>query len=188
MTGLPAKGAEGDGGGEPPRVGIVTISDRASRGEYEDRGGPALRKLLEERILPPWRGLERLVPDEVPAIEGVLRDLADRERCSLILTTGGTGPSPRDVTPEATVALLERRLPGFGERMRAVSVDRVPTSILSRSEAGTRGRTLIVNLPGSPSALRDCLLAILPAIPHCLELIGAPPLRLADGGGGSPHP
>jgi len=178
-----------DGGGpDPAAVGIVTISDRASRGEYVDRGGPALRELLSAALAPPWRAVERLVPDERSEIERVLRELADRERCSLVLTTGGTGPAPRDVTPEATAAILERRLPGFGERMRSISVDRVPTSILSRAEAGLRGRTLIVNLPGSPSALRDCLLAVLPAVPHCLDLIGAPPLRIAGGGREPPHP
>jgi len=170
-----------------PVVGIVTVSDRASRGEYEDRGGPEILALLGERLAPCWRPVRRLVPDEGAAIEEALIDLCDRELCSLILTTGGTGPAPRDVTPEVTRSVLERSLPGFGERMRAVAADRVPTSILSRQEAGIRGRSLIVNLPGSPKAIRECLEAILPAIPHCLELIGGDPLRLADGSGRVEH-
>ncbi len=170
------------------KIGIVTVSDRAFRGEYEDLGGPAVREVLEDHLSPGWRALVRTVPDESVAIERVLTELSDEECCSLVITTGGTGPAARDITPEATRAILERRLPGFGERMRAVSVDRVPTAILSRSEAGVRGRTLVVNLPGSPKAIRDCLESVLLAIPHCLELIGAEPITLADGSGESPHP
>ena len=172
---------------EPARIGVVTVSDRAAAGTYEDRGGPAVVAHLEARLAPGFTVVTRLVPDEVPRIADALTDLADSQECALVVTTGGTGPAPRDVTPEATRSVLERSLPGFGERMRAVSVDRVPTSILSRQEAGTRGRTLIVNLPGSPKAIIDCLDAVLPAIPHCLELIGAAPLRLADGTGRVTH-
>ena len=171
----------------PARIGVVTVSDRAAAGTYEDRGGPAVTAHLERRLEPGFSVVARLVPDEVAEISAALVELADAEGCALVLTTGGTGPAPRDVTPEATRAVLERSLPGFGERMRMVSVERVPTSILSRQEAGTRGRTLIVNLPGSPKAIVDCLDAVLPAIPHCLELIGAASLRLTDGTGRVTH-
>jgi molybdopterin adenylyltransferase len=122
----------------------------------------------------PWQAVRRMVPDERPAIEAALRDLADIEGCPLIVTTGGTGPAPRDVTPEATEAVCERLLPGFGELMRAVSLRSVPTAILSRQMAGTRGRSLIVNLPGKPSAIAECLAAVFPAIPYCIDLIGGP--------------
>lgn len=169
------------------RIGVVTVSDRAHRGEYEDRGGPAVVAHLERRLASGWLVVPRLVPDDAAEISAVLVDLADEEGCALVVTTGGTGPAPRDTTPEATAAILHRRLPGFGERMRAASVDRVPTSILARQEAGIRGRTLMVNLPGSPKGIADCLDAVLPAVPHCLELIGAAPLTLADGSGRVVH-
>lgn len=153
-------------------IGIVTVSDRASAGVYEDKGGPGVEAALAAILSTPWRPVRRLTPDERPAIEGALRELADVANCSLILTTGGTGPSPRDVTPEATEAVCERILPGFGELMRTRSFLEVPTAILSRQLAGTRGRSLIVNLPGKPSAIRTCLDAVFPAIPYCLDLIG----------------
>ena len=153
-------------------IGVVTVSDRASQGVYEDKGGPGIEAALAAILSTPWRPARRLVPDERPAIEAALCDLADIERCSLILTTGGTGPAPRDVTPEATEAVCERVLPGFGELMRVKSLLEVPTAILSRQLAGTRGSTLIVNLPGKPSAIRTCLDAVFPAIPYCLDLIG----------------
>jgi molybdopterin adenylyltransferase len=153
-------------------IGIVTISDRASAGVYEDKGGPGVEAALAAILATRWRAVRRLVPDERPAIEAALRELSDVANCSLILTTGGTGPSPRDVTPEATEAVCERILPGFGELMRAKSLLEVPTAVLSRQLAGTRGRTLIVNLPGKPSAIRTCLDAVFPAIPYCLDLIG----------------
>jgi molybdopterin adenylyltransferase len=153
-------------------IGVVTISDRASAGIYEDKGGPGIEAALAAILATPWRAVRRLVPDERPLIEAALRELADVANCSLILTTGGTGPSPRDVTPEATRAVCERVLPGFGELMRAASLAEVPTAILSRQLAGTRGRTLIVNLPGKPAAIRTCLDAVFPAIPYCLDLIG----------------
>jgi molybdopterin adenylyltransferase len=166
-------------GGET-MIGIVTVSDRVSRGEYADRGGPAVRTLLESRLAPGWRTVPRSVPDERGEIEKALIELADREACALIVTTGGTGPAPRDVTPESTEAILTRTLPGFGERMRAVSIAATPGAILSRAAAGIRGRTLIINLPGSPRGAVECLESVLPAIPHCLELIGAEPLALAS--------
>jgi molybdopterin adenylyltransferase len=156
------------------KIGIVTVSDRASRGEYEDRGGPAIRDCLAEILSCPWEPVARVIPDERPLLEAKLRDLADREGCCLIVTTGGTGPAKRDVTPAATEAACEKMLDGFGEQMRAVSLKVVPTAILSRQVAGIRGKTLIVNLPGKPSAIRDCLMAVFPAIPYCIDLIEGP--------------
>ncbi len=157
----------------PVQIGILTVSDRASAGRYADRSGPAIAAVLKEILATPWTACVRLVPDEQPLIEETLVELADRERCALIVTTGGTGPAPRDVTPEATAAVCEKMLPGFGELMRQVSLRQVPTAILSRQTAGVRGVSLIVNLPGKPAAIRDCLLAVFPAIPYCLDLIGA---------------
>lgn len=158
-------------------IGILTVSDRAHRGIYEDKGGPAIREALARILASPWRAVARLVPDERPLIEAALRAMADEEGCCLVVTTGGTGPAPRDVTPEATEAVCERMLPGFGELMRAVSLRAVPTAILSRQTAGTRGRCLIVNLPGKPSAIGECLDAVFPAIPYCVDLIGGPRLE-----------
>jgi molybdopterin adenylyltransferase len=159
---------------QPIRIGIVTVSDRASRGVYEDLGGPAIRQCLTEFLSCPWEPVPRLIPDERPQIEQALKELCDREGCCLVVTTGGTGPARRDVTPEATEAVCERLLDGFGELMRTVSLKVVPTAILSRQIAGTRGRSLIVNLPGKPSAIRDCLLAVFPAIPYCIDLLEGP--------------
>ncbi len=156
------------------RIGIVTISDRASRGQYEDRGGPAVRDCLNEILSCPWEAVTRLIPDERLLIEQTLVELCDLGGCCLVVTTGGTGPARRDVTPEATEAVCEKVLDGFGEQMRAVSLKVVPTAILSRQIAGVRGRSLIVNLPGKPSAIRDCLLAVFPAIPYCIDLIEGP--------------
>jgi molybdopterin adenylyltransferase len=156
------------------RIGIVTVSDRASRGQYEDKGGPAIRECLTEILSSPWEAVARVIPDERPLIEATLRELADVEGCCLIVTTGGTGPAKRDVTPEATEAVCEKMLDGFGEQMRAVSLKVVPTAILSRQVAGIRGKSLIVNLPGKPSAIRDCLMAVFPAIPYCIDLIEGP--------------
>ena len=155
-------------------IGIVTVSDRASTGVYEDRGGPAIRDCLSEILSSPWQAIARLVPDERPVIETTLRELCDREACCLVVTTGGTGPAPRDVTPEATEAVCDKMMPGFGELMRAVSLRAVPTAILSRQTAGIRGKSLIVNLPGKPTAIRECLLAVFPAVPYCVDLIGGP--------------
>ena len=153
-------------------IGIVTVSDRASAGVYEDKGGPGIEAALAVILATPWRPERRLVPDERARIEAALRDLADVARCPLILTTGGTGPAPRDVTPEATEAVCARMMPGFGELMRTASLREVPTAILSRQVAGLRGASLIVNLPGKPSAIRTCLDAVFPAIPYCIDLIG----------------
>lgn len=158
----------------PIRIGIVTVSDRASRGEYEDLGAPAIRACLTEILSCPWEGVARVIPDERPTIERTLVELCDAEGCCLVVTTGGTGPARRDVTPEATEAVCEKILDGFGEQMRSISLRVVPTAILSRQIAGVRGRSLIVNLPGKPSAIRDCLLAVFPAIPYCVDLIEGP--------------
>lgn len=160
----------------PARIGIVTISDRASSGVYEDLSGPAIRETLDAFLSSPWEEVYRLIPDEQEQIEATLKALCDDEGCCLVLTTGGTGPSPRDVTPEATRAVCARVLDGFGERMRAVSLQYVPTAILSRQIAGLRGSSLVVNLPGRPRAIRECLDAVFPAIPYCLELAGGPSL------------
>jgi molybdopterin adenylyltransferase len=156
------------------RIGIVTVSDRASRGEYVDKGGPAILEFLTESIGCPWEPLSRVIPDEQDRIEATLRALSDDESCCLIVTTGGTGPSQRDVTTEATEAVCVKLLPGFGELMRSVSLKTVPTAILSRQTAGIRGKSLIINLPGKPTAIRECLLAVMPAVPYCIELIEGP--------------
>lgn len=159
------------------RIGIVTVSDRATRGEYEDLGGPAMIEWLERALITNWQPVPRLVADEQPEIEAVLVELADVDRCCLIVTSGGTGPARRDVTPEATKAVCDRILDGFGEQMRSVSLRHVPTAILSRQLAGTRGCTLIINLPGKPSAISDCLDAVFPAVPYCIDLIEGPYLQ-----------
>jgi molybdopterin adenylyltransferase len=159
------------------RIGIVTVSDRASRGEYEDLGGPAIRDWLEQALATPWEAVARLVPDEQDQVEAVLRELCDEAACCLVVTTGGTGPAPRDITPEATAAVCDKILDGFGEQMRAVSLKFVPTAILSRQIAGTRGRSLLINLPGKPSAIKDCLEAVFPAVPYCIDLIEGPYLE-----------
>jgi molybdopterin adenylyltransferase len=155
------------------KIGIVTVSDRASQGVYEDKGGPAIRECLTDILSCPWEPVARLIPDDRPTIESTLIELC-RENCCLIVTTGGTGPAIRDVTPEATEAVCEKMLDGFGEQMRAVSLKIVPTAILSRQVAGIRGKSLIVNLPGKPSAIRDCLMAVFPAVPYCIDLIEGP--------------
>ena len=155
------------------RVGIVTVSDRASTGTYCDASGPPIEEFLREVVTTSWRALARLVPDGIDSVRDVLVELADREKCDLIFTTGGTGPATRDLTPEATQAACTRLMPGFGELMRSESLKQVPTAILSRQTAGIRGKTLIVNLPGRPSSIRFTLQAVFPAIPYCLDLIGA---------------
>jgi molybdopterin adenylyltransferase len=155
------------------RIGILTVSDRAARGEYEDRGGPAIVEWLTRAIASPWEPVRRVIPDGVESVRDALIDLADREKVDLLLTTGGTGPAPRDCTPEATEAVIERLMPGFGEAMRLASLKQVPTAILSRQMGGIRGRCLILNLPGKPSAVAVCLEAVFAAVPYCLDLIGA---------------
>jgi molybdopterin adenylyltransferase len=156
---------------ETARIGIVTVSDRASRGAYDDRGGPAIVEYLGQVLRSPWTPVAHVVPDDVQAIVDSLRQLAG-DGCSLVITTGGTGPAPRDVTPEATELVCSKLMPGFGELMRKVSLEKVPTAILSRQTAGIVGQTLIVNLPGQPKAIAECLDAVFPAIPYCLDLIG----------------
>ena len=153
------------------KIGILTVSDRAYRGVYEDRGGPAIHDYMSEALTNDWAPVAQVVPDELGAIQAALIELVDERGCSLVVTTGGTGPAPRDITPEATEAVCEKMLPGFGELMRQVSLNFVPTAILSRQTAGVRGKALIVNLPGKPSAIRDCLDAVMPAIPYCIDLI-----------------
>ena len=161
----------------PVQIGIVTASDRASAGTYEDRSGPAIVEYLQRVLLTPWKPLRRIIPDELQLLKQTLVELCDQHRCALVVTTGGTGPAPRDITPEATEAVCEKLLPGFGELMRKVSLEKVPTAILSRQTAGVRGSTLIVNLPGQPRAIAECLDAVFPAIPYCIELIGGPTLQ-----------
>lgn len=156
------------------RIGILTISDRASTGVYEDLSGPAIRDTMKAYLRSPWEEVYRLVPDEQPIIEAALKSLCDEEGCCLVLTTGGTGPAKRDVTPEATAAVCHKILDGFGEQMRAVSLNFVPTAILSRQIAGIRGQSLIINLPGKPKSIRECLDAVFPAVPYCVDLIGGP--------------
>ena len=164
------------------RLGIVTVSDRASRGDYQDQGTPELEAVLREMIRTPFEIHARLIPDERPLIERTLIELVDELRCCLVVTTGGTGPARRDVTVDATLAVGHRTMPGFGELMRKVSLEKVPTAILSRQEAVVRfvepdTGALIVNLPGSIKAIRECLLAVMPAIPYCVDLVGGPYLE-----------
>ncbi|MEO8362999.1 MAG: molybdopterin adenylyltransferase [Ilumatobacteraceae bacterium] len=165
----------------PARIGVVTVSDRASAGTYEDRGGPAIAAYLAEHLTSQWISVTRLVPDEPDLVSKTLIELSDTEGCCLVVTTGGTGPAPRDVTPEATENVCDKMMPGFGELMRSTSLKVVPTAILSRQTAGIRGSTLIVNLPGKPSSIAECLEAVLPAIPYCVDLIGGPRLELGGG-------
>ena len=162
---------------KPTRIGIVTISDRASRGQYEDRSGPAIEQYFSRVLVSRWEPVKRLIADEQSLIEQTLSELADVEHCALIVTTGGTGPAARDVTPEATERVCEKIMPGFGELMRAVSLRAVATAILSRQTAGIRGGSLILNLPGKPSAIAECLDAVMPAIPYCIDLIGGPAIH-----------
>lgn len=156
------------------RVGLVSVSDRASQGIYEDQGIPALRAWLTAAVKNPWHAETRLIPDTQTVIEQTLLELCDTLHCHLILTTGGTGPAPRDVTPDATLAVAHRVLDGFGEQMRAVSLKYVPTAILSRQLGVTRGQCLILNLPGQPKAIKETLDGVFAAVPYCLDLIGGP--------------
>jgi molybdopterin adenylyltransferase len=168
------------------RIGLVSISDRASQGVYTDQGIPGLQQWLADALATPWEAVIRLIPDDRQRIEQTLIELVDREGCHLVLTTGGTGPAPRDVTPEATVAVADREMPGFGEQMRQISLNFVPTAILSRQVAVIRKQALIINLPGQPKSIRETLEGlkaadarpavhgIFSAVPYCLDLIGAP--------------
>ena len=155
-------------------IGLVSVSDRASAGVYEDKGIPGLKEWFDAALRTPWRMETRLIPDEQPLIERTLIELTDIVGCDLVLTTGGTGPAPRDVTPEATLAVAHKTLPGFGEQMRQVSLKYVPTAILSRQVGVIRGRALILNLPGQPKAIKETLDGVFPAVPYCLDLIGGP--------------
>lgn len=167
-------------------IGLISISDRASQGVYEDQGIPALQEWFGRALATPWRMITRLIPDEQPVIEATLKALVDEEGCHLVLTTGGTGPAPRDVTPEATLAVADKVMPGFGEQMRQVSLAFVPTAILSRQVAVIRKQSLIINLPGQPKAIRETLEGlkddegksrvngIFAAVPYCIDLIGGP--------------
>lgn len=167
-------------------VGLVSVSDRASAGVYEDKGIPSLKAWLDNVLLTPWQAVARVIPDEQAEIEATLRDLVDHEGCDLVLTTGGTGPALRDVTPEATLAVADKEMPGFGEQMRQISLHFVPTAILSRQVAVIRKQSLIINLPGQPKAIQETLEGlkdadgktlvpgIFAAVPYCLDLIGAP--------------
>ena len=159
------------------RIGIVTVSDRASAGIYEDLSGKAIIDTLDAYLTSEWEPVYQVIPDEQDQIEATLVRLADEESCCLIVTTGGTGPAKRDVTPEATEAVCDRMMPGFGELMRAESLKFVPTAILSRQTAGLRGSSLIVNLPGKPKSIRECLDAVFPAIPYCIDLMEGPYLE-----------
>ena len=155
-------------------IGILTASDRASAGEYEDLSGPAIESFLQDAVTSQWKVVRRLVADEKEDIENAIVDLIDNEGCSVVVTTGGTGPSPRDVTPEATEAVCDRMLPGFGEQMRAISMNYVSTAMLSRQTAGVRGSSLVINLPGSPRSIREILDSVFAAVPYCVDLIGGP--------------
>ena len=159
------------------RIGILTISDRASAGIYEDKSGPAIAGFLQRVLTSSWEPVVRVIADEQDLIERTLIELADEEGCCLICTTGGTGPARRDVTPEATEAVCTKMMPGFGELMRQESLKYVPTAILSRQTAGIRGQALIVNLPGKPASIEQCLMAVFPAIPYCIDLIEGPRLE-----------
>lgn len=159
---------------QPVKIGVINVSDRASAGIYEDLPGREAVAILREYLQTPFDPVYQVVPDEQDEIAATLIRMADREGCCLVVTTGGTGPSKRDVTPEATLEVCQKSLPGFGELMRSVSLQFVPTAILSRQTAGIRGKTLIVNLPGKPKAIRECLEAVFPAIPYCIDLIQGP--------------
>ena len=161
-------------------IGLVSISDRASAGIYQDKGLPGLTEWLKAALKSPWTTLTRLIPDEQAAIERTLIELVDVQGCQLVFTTGGTGPAPRDVTPEATLAVAHKVMPGFGEQMRQVSLKFVPTAILSRQVGVVRGRALILNLPGQPKAIKETLDGVFPAVPYCVDLIGGPYIETHD--------
>jgi len=156
------------------RIGVITASDRASAGIYEDISGMAIQETMQEYLVSDFDIVYRCIPDEQATIEAALKALCDEEGCCLVVTTGGTGPAPRDVTPEATENVCDKMMPGFGELMRQVSLQYVPTAILSRQTAGIRGKSLIINLPGKPKSIRECLDAVFPAVPYCIDLIGGP--------------
>ncbi len=156
------------------KIGVITASDRASAGIYEDISGMAIQETMQEYLVSDFEIVYRCIPDEQETIEATMKELCDDEGCCLVVTTGGTGPAPRDVTPEATENVCDKMMPGFGELMRQVSLQYVPTAILSRQTAGIRGSSLIINLPGKPKSIRECLDAVFPAVPYCIDLIGGP--------------
>jgi molybdopterin adenylyltransferase len=162
------------------KIGILTASDRASAGVYEDLSGQAIIDTLNDYLTSKWEPVYRVIPDDQHVVEAALIELADKEQCSLIVTTGGTGPAPRDLVPEATEKVCNKMMPGFGELMRQVSLQYVPTAILSRQTAGIRNKTLIINLPGKPKSIRECLDAVFPAVPYCVDLIEGPFLEVDE--------
>jgi len=162
------------------KIGIINVSDRASKGIYEDLPGKAIQQTLKEYLLSDWEVVYAVIPDEQNEIENEMIRMADVENCCLIVTSGGTGPAKRDVTPEATQAVCQKMMPGFGELMRQTSLQYVPTAILSRQTAGIRNHTLIINLPGKPKAIRECLDAVFPAVPYCVDLIEGPYLEVNE--------
>jgi len=174
MQRITERSASAEHVGEHVVLGIVTVSDRASQGTYEDKGGPAILSFFEEAIKSPWTAHYRCVPDEQEAVEAALIELSDEEGCSVVVTTGGTGPAVRDITPEATETVCDRMMPGFGEQMRSISLAFVPTAILSRQVGGLRGSSLIFNLPGRPKAIRETIDEIWRAVPYCVDLMGGP--------------
>lgn len=159
------------------KIGIITVSDRASAGIYEDISGKAIKDTLNEYLVSSWKEVYKIVPDEQDIIEKTIIKMVDIENCCLVITTGGTGPAKRDVTPEATEAVCDRMMPGFGELMRMESLKYVPTAILSRQTAGLRGTSLVINLPGKPKSIRECLDAVFPAVPYCIDLMDGPFLQ-----------
>ncbi|KAG2492419.1 hypothetical protein HYH03_009362 [Edaphochlamys debaryana] len=173
-AGPPLRGGSPDTVGDPARFGVLTVSDRASAGVYEDLSGPAILNFFAEAVASPWEAVYRVIPDEQPDIEKALIDMVDREGCCLVVTTGGTGPAPRDVTPEATEAVCGRMMPGYGEQMRAISLKYVPTAVLSRQTAGIRGKALIINLPGKPKSIRETFDEVFKSIPYCIQLLEGP--------------
>jgi len=174
MQRITERSASAEHVGDHVVLGIVTVSDRASQGTYEDEGGPAILSFFEEAIKSPWTAHYRCVPDEQEAVEAALIELSDEEGCSVVVTTGGTGPAVRDITPEATEVVCDRMMPGFGEQMRSISLAFVPTAILSRQVGGLRGSSLIFNLPGRPKAIRETIDEIWRAVPYCVDLMGGP--------------
>lgn len=166
--------------GDPATFGILTVSDRAYSGEYEDEGGPAILGFFEEAIASPWTHYMKVVSDDKDLISNSIIEMVDDLGCDVVVTTGGTGPAPRDVTPEATEAVCDRVMPGFGEQMRAISLAFVPTAILSRQIGGCRGKSLVFNLPGRPKAIRETIDEIWKAVPYCVDLLGGPYIDMND--------
>jgi molybdopterin adenylyltransferase len=160
--------------GDPCKFGVLTISDRASAGVYDDLSGPAILSEINQAVLSPWEADYRVVADERPEIEAALRDLVDSSKCSVVFTTGGTGPAPRDVTPEATEAVCDRLMPGYGELMRALGLKHVPTAVLSRQTAGLRGKSLLLNFPGKPKSISETFAEVFRSVPYCVQLAGGP--------------